>query len=88
MADQLHGLSANAGVLGLVSAYHAIRGEIHGRETIPTLYWRDRTKDGPTHVFLPDRWVDRVRDLSVGTLEDWCGSGLSDHVPIVVDIDV
>jgi len=78
--------------LGLVSAYHAVRGEPQGRETTPTLYWRNRTKDGPTYhidyVFLPGRWIDRVRDLSVGTFEDWCGSGLSDHVPIIVDIDV
>ena len=47
--------------LGLVSAYHAIRGEAHGPETVPTLYWRDRTKDGPTYhidyVFLPVAWI-------------------------------
>jgi exodeoxyribonuclease-3 len=78
--------------LGLVSAYHTVRGEPQGRETIPTLYWRDRTKDGPTYhidyVFLPTRWIERVKDLSLGTFEDWCGAGLSDHVPIIVDIDV
>ena len=78
--------------LGLVSACHTVRDELHGRETIPTLYWMDRTKDGPTYhidyVFLPDRWVDRVKGLSVGTFEGWCGSGLSDHVPIIIDIDL
>ena len=78
--------------LGLVSAYHRIRGEAHGQETEPTIYWRDRTKDGPTYhidyVFLPDRWIDKVRDFRIGTFEDWCGSGLSDHVPIIADIDV
>ena len=78
--------------LGLVSAYHSIRCEPHGRETTPTLYWRDRTKNGPTYhidyVFIPNRWIDRVKSLRVGTFEDWCGSGLSDHVPIIVDIDV
>jgi exodeoxyribonuclease-3 len=78
--------------LGLVSAYHEVRGEPHGKETIPTLYWRDRTKDGPTYhidyVFLPNRWIDRVNGLRLGTFEDWCGSGLSDHVPIIVDIDI
>lgn len=31
-------------------------------------------------------WVLPARSLSVGYFEDWCGSGLSDHVPIVVDI--
>jgi exodeoxyribonuclease-3 len=78
--------------LGLVSAYHALRGERHGAETTPTLYWRDRSKDGPTYhidyVFLPEAWLPRVRDLQLGTFEAWCGRGLSDHVPIVVDVDL
>jgi exodeoxyribonuclease-3 len=78
--------------LGLVSAYHTIRGELPGKEITPTHYWRDRTKDGPTYhidyVCVPDRWIDKVTDLALGTFEDWCGSGLSDHVPIVVDISV
>lgn len=78
--------------LGLVSAYHATRGERHGRETAPTIFWRDRTKDGPTYhidyVFLPERWIAQVRRLTLGTFENWCGTGLSDHVPIIVDIEV
>lgn len=78
--------------MGLVSAYHAIRGEAHGKESEPTLYWRDRTKGGPTYhidyVFLPAPWIAKVRELSIGTFETWCGSGLSDHVPVIVDIDV
>jgi exodeoxyribonuclease-3 len=78
--------------LGLVSAYHELRGEPQGSESIPTLYWRDRTKHGPTYhidyVFLPSQLLTRVRELSVGTFEDWCGVGLSDHVPIVVDLDI
>ena len=77
---------------GLVSAYHAIRGEAHGAESEPTLYWRDRTKDGPTYhidyIFVPSLWIGKVRELSIGTFETWCGSGLSDHVPVVVDVDV
>ena len=77
---------------GLVSAYHAIRGEAHGHESEPTLYWRDRTKDGPSYhidyVFLPTGWIGKVSHLSVGAFETWCGAGLSDHVPVVVDVDV
>jgi exodeoxyribonuclease-3 len=77
---------------GLVSVYHARHGEAQGRETIPTLYWRDRTKDGPTYhidyVFVPRPWLDRVAHFSIGTFEDWCGAKLSDHVPLVVDIDL
>jgi exodeoxyribonuclease-3 len=76
--------------LGLASAYHALRGEAQGRESVPTLYWRDRKKDGPTYhidyIFLPLQWLVHVRELGVGSFEDWCGAGLSDHVPIVVDI--
>lgn len=76
---------------GLVSAWHALRGERHGEETVPTLYWRDRTKDGPTYhidyVFLPSRLVERTR-IEIGTFEAWCGTGLSDHVPVVVDLDL
>ncbi|MGI9406413.1 MAG: hypothetical protein ACR2O4_08585 [Hyphomicrobiaceae bacterium] len=78
--------------MGLVSAYHAVTGEAQGEETVPTHYWRDRRKDGPTYhidfVFIPERWVPRITDFSVGSYEDWCGNGLSDHVPIVVDIDL
>ena len=78
--------------LGLASAYHVLRGELQGEETVPTLYWRDRKKDGPTYhidyIFLPAPWLGRVRELAVGTYEDWCGSGLSDHVPMVVDVSV
>lgn len=77
--------------LGLTSAYHAIRGEAQGAETDPTIYWRDRKKDGPTYhidyVFLPQAWIGHVTALDVGSFEDWCGSGLSDHVPIIVDIE-
>ncbi len=77
---------------GLVSAYHTIRGEAHGQESAPTLYWRDRTEDGPTYhidyVFLPSAWIGKVSHLSVGGFETWCGAGLSDHVPVIVDVDV
>ena len=73
-----------------MSAYHARTGEVNGEETEPTHCWRDRKKDGPTYhidyIFLPESWLGAVSDLQVGTFEDWCGSGLSDHVPLVVDL--
>jgi exodeoxyribonuclease-3 len=84
--------SAVAGLakFGLISAYHGLRGESQGSESLPTLYWRDRKKDGPTYhidyVFLPAQWLASVTELTVGTYEEWCGSGLSDHVPILVDV--
>ncbi len=76
--------------LGLVSAYHALSGEANGKESVPTHYWRDRKKDGPTYhidyIFLPEPWLCAINEFQVGSFEDWCGSGLSDHVPLVVDI--
>ena len=80
------------GNLGLVSAYHSVSGEPPGEETTPTLYWRDRTADGPTYhidyVFLPQIWVHRIEGLQVGNFEDWVGAGLSDHVPLIMDLDL
>lgn len=47
---------------------------------------------GPTYhidyVFLPTPWVAKARHLSVGTFVAWFGAGLSDHVPVTVDIDI
>jgi len=88
-----HGISVSIlESYGLVSAYHARTGEEQGKETAPTLYWRDRKKDGPTYhidyVFLPRGWVERVRDFEIGTFEEWCGAKLSDHVPVVVEVAV
>lgn len=78
-----------ARALGLESAYHRVTGETAGAESQPTHYWRDRTKDGPTYhidyIFAPGPLLDGAR-LSVGSFEEWCGNGLSDHVPITADL--
>lgn len=83
---------AKVGSLGLFSAYHYDRGVEHGDESEPTHYWRDRKKDGPTYhldyVFVPRLWISKMREMTIGSFEDWCGSGLSDHVPLVVDLDL
>jgi len=77
---------------GLVSAYHAARGEAQGSERTPTHYWRDRKKDGPTYhidyIFVPRDWTAVLRELRVGRFAKWCGSGLSDHVPLVADVAI
>jgi len=77
--------------LGLRSCYHSFTGEAQGLETIPTIYWRDRTEDGPTYhidfAFLPDRWIRALRDLEIGTFQEWVATKLSDHVPMLIDLD-
>jgi exodeoxyribonuclease III len=81
---------ARLGADGLVSAYHEHRGELPGAELTPTHYWRDRRKDGPTYhidyVFLPRLWLKQVTNVEIGSFEAWCGTGLSDHVPVVVEV--
>ena len=83
---------ASLAKLGLVSAYHELRGEMQGSESVPTHYWRDRKKDGPRYhidyIFLKAQMLAQVSELVVGNYEDWCGSGLSDHVPLVVDLNL
>lgn len=77
--------------LGMISAYHEVMGEAQGDESIPTHYWRDRTKDGPTYhidfIFIPKGWESTIEQFEVGTFEDWCGSKLSDHVPLTLGIN-
>ncbi|MFT7587729.1 MAG: exodeoxyribonuclease-3, partial [Cellvibrionaceae bacterium] len=78
--------------LGMISAYHAQMDEAQGDESIPTHYWRDRKKDGPTYhidfIFVPKEWESAITHFEVGTFEDWCGSKLSDHVPLSVDLQI
>ena len=77
--------------LGMVSAYHAARGVPPGGETEPTLYWRDRTANGPTYhidyIFMSRAWADQPFRLTVGGYGDWVGRGLSDHVPLLLETD-
>ena len=77
---------------GMHSAYHLSRGESHGAEREPTHYWRDRTKDGPTYhldyIFASEPMISKMNSLEVGTFENWCGTKLSDHVPVILDCDV
>lgn len=78
--------------LGLVSAYHQNRDEEQGAELEPTIYWRDWKADGPRYhidyCFIPADWTKSISSLTVGCFDDWVGSGLSDHVPMVVDLAV
>jgi endonuclease/exonuclease/phosphatase family metal-dependent hydrolase len=74
--------------LGLRSAYHACVGCAHGEEPAMTLRWIARG-GGALHyhcdmVFVPERWLTPDVVVEVGGMDDWVGSGLSDHVPVVV----
>jgi Endonuclease/Exonuclease/phosphatase family len=75
--------------LDMISAYHAHTGVEHGAEAVDTHFFRTH-QDARFHidfVFIPKSWTDRIRNVEVGTHAKWVASGLSDHVPIVVDVD-
>jgi exodeoxyribonuclease-3 len=71
---------------GLSSAYHAHREEKQGAETTPTYYFY-RHLDKPFHidyVFVPKDW--KLGSVEVGSFHEW--GHLSDHVPMVVELDI
>ncbi len=74
--------------LGLESAYHRYFAEAFGAETRPTHFHGGR-ETAPFHLdycFVPKAWADRLTRVEVGKYEDWHAH--SDHVPLIVDIDV
>jgi hypothetical protein len=58
----------------------------------PTFYWRARSPDGPTYhidyVFVPRTSLGRLRSVTIGSRGDWIATGLSDHVPVIVDLEL
>ena len=72
---------------GLISVYHRYYRENQGSETRSTFYTARKKERGfhIHHCFLPEAWMPHVRSVKVGNYEDW--RPLSDHCPIVVDID-
>ena len=74
--------------LGLVSAYHVARGVEAGNEPEPTNFRYSRATGGYhiDYVFMPEEWASRAFTLMVGRYQDWIEPGLSDHVPLVLEI--
>jgi exodeoxyribonuclease-3 len=74
--------------LGLRSAYHHARGVEQGAEREPTIYWRDRKRDGGSYhidyCFVPESWTKSISAVEVGGFDDWVH--LSDHVPLIVEV--
>ena len=79
------------GVLGVRSAYHAHHDVEHGEESEMTLRWIGPGSIARTYhcdfVFLSASLRDRLNEVSVGGMDEWIASGLSDHAPVVVRLD-
>lgn len=80
-------LVAELGRMGLVSAYHHYHREAQGAESRYTHYWH-KSLDHPFHIdfcFLPKAWIPHLRSVQIGDFDQW--RNLSDHCPIIVDLE-
>ena len=70
----------------LVSSYHTFYGEQQGKETRPTYYllWNEKKPYHIDYCFIPDGWVNRLKNVEIGNYLDW--KDYSDHRPLIVDI--
>jgi exonuclease III len=74
--------------LGMESAYHVFFGIPQGAESNPT-HWNMKKKDAPYHVdyaFLSRPLLSKLRNVVVGRCDDWLS--LSDHAPVLVELDL
>lgn len=81
-------LSDLMGALGLASAYHTYFHEDFGAETRPT-HFHGGKQTSAFHLdycFLPEAWKPSIEKVQVGTFAEWCT--LSDHVPLIVDLNL
>lgn len=74
--------------LGLCSVYHAFHAETLGGATKST-YFHRRHEDQGFHIdyilIHKDR-IPAVEAVEVGTYQEWVATGVSDHVPIIIDL--
>lgn len=73
-------------LLWLVSAYHQFFHEKQTMEKRAT-FFRGRKNEKVSHIdyaYIPVRWLRRLRQVEVGSPETWLA--LSDHCPVIVDI--
>ena len=71
--------------LGLVSAWHAVTGEVIGAESQPTYYHRFKQDDAfhIDYICVPERWVPKIARVEIGGYDEWV---ISDHRPIAVEV--
>ena len=86
-ADNFKDLAHELKRSGLISAYHHFTGEEFEEERQPTFFMQ-RKREKPYHLdycFLSRDLLEQVSDVRVGAYDDWIG--LSDHMPVIVDLD-
>lgn len=72
----------------LHSVYHHHFCEEQGRESRPTLCFT-YNEQKPYHVdyvFIPEKWLSKIKAVELGEFKNW--KHLSDHCPLIVEIDI
>jgi hypothetical protein len=72
----------------LHSVYHHHFAEEQGKESRPTLCFTYNEKK-PYHIdyiFIPEKWLSKIKAVELGEFRNW--KHLSDHCPLIVDIDL
>ena len=74
--------------LGLESAYHVSSGDRQGSERHPTLWFRKNKKEvyHIDYAFLSRSLLSKLGSVVVGRSDDWLP--LSDHAPVLVELDL
>ena len=75
--------------LGLVSVYETSFAADQDQEPYPTLFWRRRQHATYQidYIWFPRPWLPALRAVQIGDYATWVQSGLSDHVPLTVELD-
>ena len=71
----------------MISGYHHVTGCSQGNEKHPTLFWQHNINKTyhVDHCFVPQSWADNNLRVSVGSADNWLG--LSDHAPMVIELN-
>ena len=74
---------------GLVSAYHHFSGDAFGAEREMTIHPRHAGERGYhiDYCFVSPDLAANLAHVEIGSHDMWIASGLSDHAPVIVDID-
>lgn len=69
---------------GLVSAYHQVKGEMHGQESEPTFFLY-RNPERPYHIDYAFAAPDAILDCRIEQDSVWV---CSDHRPLIIDLNL
>jgi endonuclease/exonuclease/phosphatase family metal-dependent hydrolase len=72
--------------LGFESAYHLSSGDAQGKERCPTHWNKKKNAYHIDYAFLSQVLLSKLRNVVIGRHDDWLA--VSDHAPVLVDMDI